>query len=277
MKKILLIITLSVLALACSKDNGSDDGSSVINPHACILTVEIEGYGASHIWSSNDNFGIYGSEGGNNVRYAVETTSFDNDGLTRIYGIGADGDIFGYYPYSVEGYVAVASGRQPLAGTQVFTESAEAQLKVNTVLVAKAQDDRLSFSYRCGVLHLHMTTDILGTVHSATLSSPSKALCGDLSIIGQEPAILNPGQEITLSGIGRNCTMEAPLDIRFMLPSGTYSDLLITLVSDVETIVKPVEATLTIEAKTEVRCTVSNKETVYEGSDIIIIEGKFDD
>ena len=277
MKKILFIITLPALLFSCSKGSGSDSDLSVTNPPANILTVDIEGYGTSHIWSSDDCFGIYGSKKGDNVRYVVETTSFEQDGQTRIYGTGADGDVIGYYPYSAEGYPAVAGGRQPLFSTQSFKESAEEQLKAHTILVARAQDDRLSFTYKCGVLHLHMTTDIDGIVTSAVLSSTSKAVYGELEMFPEKPEILNSGNELILSGINHQCSLENPLDVRFMLPPGTYSDLQITLISDKETIMKPVEATLTIEPKSEVRCTISNKETIYEGSDIIIIEGRFDD
>lgn len=262
---------------SCSKGSGSDSGYSVTNPPANILTVDIEGYGASHIWSSDDCFGIYGSKKGDNVRYVVETTSFEQDGQTRIYGKGADGEVIGYYPYSAEGYTAVAGGRQPLFSIQSFMESAEEQLKAHTILVAKAQDDRLSFTYKCGVLHLHMTIDIDGIVTSAVLSSTSKAVYGELEMFPEKPEILNSGTELILSGINRQCSLANPLDARFMLPPGTYSDLYITLISDTETIMKPVEATLTIEPKSEVSCTISNKETIYEGSDIIIIEGRFDD
>ena len=277
MKKILFILIVPALMFSCSKGSGSDSGSSVTNPPANILTVDIEGYGASHIWSSDDCFGIYGSKKGDNVRYVVETTSFEQDGQTRIYGTGAEGEVTGYYPYSAEGYPAVAEGRQPLFSAQTFMESAEEQLKAHTVLVAKVQDERLSFTYRCGVLHLHMTTDIAGPVTSAVLTSASKAVCGELEMFSENPAVQNPGSELELSGINRPCSLENPLDVRFMLPPGTYSDLQITLISDAETIMKPVEATLTIEPKSEVRCTISNKETIYEGSDIIIIEGRFDD
>lgn len=277
MKRTFLTLMLPILALSCTKGSGRDGNSSVTNPPANILTVDIEGYGASHIWSSDDCFGIYGSKKGDNVRYVVETTSFEQDGQTRIYGTGAEGEVTGYYPYSADGYPAVADGRQPLFSTQTFMESAEEQLKAHTVLVAKVQDKRLSFTYRCGVLHLHMTTDITGPVTSAVLTSASKAVCGELEMFSEEPAVQNQGSELRLSGINRQCSLENPLDVRFMLPPGTYSDLQITLISDTETIMKPVEATLTIEPKSEVSCTISNKETTYEGSDIIIIEGSFDD
>lgn len=277
MKKTLLILCFSALILSCTKGTGSEGSSSVTNPSSCILTVDIEGYGASHMWSRDDCFGIYGSKSGNNLRYVVETVSFGQDGTTRIYGTGAEGEVIGYFPYSAEGHQAVAAGRQPLSDTQVFKETAEGQLKANTVLVAKAQDDRLSFTYGCGVLCLHMTTDIEGTVTSAILSSASKAVCGEMNLFTDEQNIENPGSRLTVTEIGKPCTSETPLDVRFMLPPGTYTDLKITLVSDTETVIKPVEATLTVEAKTEIRCTVSNKETVYEGSDIIIIEGTFDE
>ena len=277
MKRTFLTLMLPILALSCTKGSGTDGNSSVTNPPANILTVDIEGYGSSHIWSSDDCFGIYGTKSGKNVRYVVETTSFEQDGQTRIYGTGADGDVIGYYPYSAEGYPAVAGGRQPLFSTQSFKESAEEQLKAHTILVAKAQDDRLSFTYKCGVLHLHMTTDIDGIVTSAVLSSTSKAVYGELEMFPEKPEILNSGNELILSGINHQCSLENPLDVRFMLPPGTYSDLQITMISDKETRMKPVEATLTIEPKSEVRCTISNKETIYEGSDIIIIEGRFDD
>lgn len=277
MRKILFIIIMSILVLSCSKGTDPKDRSSVTNPSSCILSVDIEGYGDSHIWSRSDCFGIYGSKSGENVRYVVETTSFGNDGQTRIYGTGADGEVIGYYPYDAEGHPAIAQCRQPLADTQTFMETSEGQLKSNSILVAKASDGNLSFKYACGVLRLHMTTDIAGIVYSAELSSQSAALCGDLSMLGEAPLINNPRQKVTIAGIGRACTADTPLDICFMLPPGTYPDLNITLTSDSETIIKPVEATLTVEPKTEVKCTVSNKETVYEGTDIIIIEGKFDE
>ena len=276
MKKIFLLFGISAALISCSKNSGQADELSVTNPSSCILSVEVEGYGTSHLWTQNDMFGIYGSEKGTNIRYIVESVNFGSDGQTRIYGVGAEGNIIGYYPYRESGYDAVALGRQPLPCTQVFTDSPEKQLKSNSILVAEAQDGKLSFTYECGILHLHMTTDIEGTVSSVSLTSMN-ALCGDLQVIGEEAIIHNPSNEIGISGINLPCTQETPLDLYFMLAPGTYSDLFITLNSDMESVVKPVETTLIIEAKTVAKCTISNKETIYEGSDIIITEGTFDD
>lgn len=273
----ILCMCMSASLLSCSKVGDSADEAGVNNPASCILHAGIEGYGASHLWNADDCFGVYGSESGNNVRYVVETTSFGKDGLTRIYGTGAEGEIIGYYPYTTGGYEAVAFGRQPLPAVQVFRETSEDQLKDNTILVAKAQGDTLLFRYECGILHLHMTTDINGKVSTAVLSADTTAVCGDLSMLGEDPAIENPGTEISICGIGRKCSLETPLDLRFMLPPGRYSDLHVTLISNSESITKPVEATLTIEPKTETKCTISNKETIYNGTDIIIIEGRFDE
>lgn len=276
MKKILLLLGISAALISCSKNSGQTDELSVTNPSSCILSVEVEGYGTSHLWTQNDMFGIYGSEKGTNIRYIVESVNFGSDGQTRIYGVGAEGNIIGYYPYCVSGYEAVASGRQPLPRTQVYTYSPEEQLKSNSVLVAEAQDGKLAFTYECGILHLHMTTDIEGTVSSVSLTSMN-ALCGDLQVIGEEAIIHNPSNEIGMSGIDLPCTQDTPLDLYFMLAPGTYSDLSIALHSDRESVIKPVETTLIIEAKTVAKCTISNKETIYEGSDIIITDGTFDD
>ena len=277
MKRLFFFVFAVAVLSACTK-GGSDSAPEVSNPPHNILSARIADYGTSHIWKEGDLFGLYGSISGENVRYVVEPVSYEKDGSTRIYGSGVDGEVYGYYPYDEEdGCPAAALGRQPLATQQAYWGSAREQVLRSTVLVAKLQDEVLSFSWLCGVLHLHITAGVNGTVQSASLGSGDAPLCGDYSIIGGDPLIANASCTLTVTGIGRLCEPETPLDVYFMLPPGVYSSLSLTLTSNEESITKPVELTVSITSMAEVNCTVSEKETVYEGTDIIIIDGEFDD
>lgn len=277
MKRLVFFVFSVAVLSACSKGS-SDVAPEVSNPPHNILSARIADYGTSHIWKEGDLFGLYGSISGDNVRYVVEPVSYEKDGNARIYGSGVDGEVYGYYPYDEEdGCPAAALGRQPLAAQQAYWGSAREQVMQSTVLVAKLDNEVLSFSWVCGVLHLHITAGVNGTVRAASLSSGDVPLCGDYSIIGADPLMANASGTLTVTGIGRLCEPETPLDVYFMLPPGVYSSLSLTLTSDEESVTKPVDLTVAITSMAEVNCTVSEKETVYEGTDLIIIDGEFDD
>ena len=277
MKRIFSVLCLAACLASCEKNGRGGAVPEVTNPPHNIIFARIEDNGASHIWKERDFFGLYGSSSGENVRYVVEPVSYEKDGLTRIYGSGADGEVYGYFPYSEDGYAVVAAGRQPLFPQQVCYASAAEQMRGNTVLVAKLEDEALNFSWLCGVLHIHVTAGVSGTVRSASLLSAGGPLCGAYSIAGTEPLMDDAGYEVTLVGIGLPCGPDSPLDLYFMIPPGNYSSLSLNLTSDEETVSKPVDLTVSIEAKAAFSCTVSEKETVYEGTDIVIINGEFDD
>ena len=173
-----------------------------------------------------------------------------------------DGDVFGYFPFREEGYSSVAKGRQPLPSEQGLSASARDQIMGSTVMVAKLENEALTFSWLCGVLHVRLTAEISGTVKAASLLSSGVPVCGDYSIIGKEPLIENPGYELTIPGIDKPCGEAAPLDLYFMLPPGSYPALSIRLLSSSETVMKPVDITVEITSKAEVNCTVTDKETI---------------
>lgn len=277
MKRVFSIIALVISLASCSKNTGNGDAPEVNNPPHNIITARIADYGTAHIWKEGDLFGLYGSISGENVRYVVEPVSYEKDGLTRIYGSGADGDVFGYYPFDEEGCPSASIGRQPLAATQDYYSNSREQIVRNSVLVARLEDEMLSFSWLCGILHIHVTAGVNGNVQAASLSSDGAPLCGDYSVIGEEPLLSNASGAVTLKGLNLLCGPDTPLDLYFMLPPGVYSSLSLTLTSDEESVTKPVELTVSISSMIEVNCTVSEKETVYEGTDIIIIDGEFDD
>lgn len=277
MKHAFYILALAACLVACSKNGSSGKEPEVLNPPHNIISALIEDNGSSHRWSEGDFFGLYGSVSGENVRYVVEPVSFEKEGLTRIYGSGVDGDVYGYFPYHEDGYPAVAEGRQPLSPAQVYCLSAREQMIQNTILVAKLEDEILNFSWLCGVLHIHVTAGVSGTVRSASLLSAGIPVCGNYSITGTEPLFDDAGNELTLTGVGLPCEPDSPLDLYFMIPPGVYTSLSLSLTSELETVTKPVDLAVSIDAKAEFSCTVSEKETVYEGTDIIIIDGEFDD
>ena len=278
MKKILFIISCLAALSACSKNGVNGREPEVSNPPHNIIKASIADYGTErHIWSEGDLFGLYGSRSGENVRYVVEKVSFEKNGEARIYGRGVDGDVYGYFPFREEGYSSVAEGRQPLPSEQRLCASAREQIMANTVMVAKLENEALSFSWLCGILHVHLTAEISGSVRSASLLSDGLPVSGNYSIIGKEPLMENPGYEVTLSGIDKPCGEAAPLDLFFMLPPGNYPALSIRMLSSAETVIKPIDIAVEISSKAEVNCTVTDKETIYDGTDIIIINGEFDD
>lgn len=268
---------MATCLIACSKNGTAGTEPDVTNPPHNIVSAQIEDNGASHIWQEGDFFGLYGSKSGENVRYVVEPVSFEKEGVTRIYGSGVDGEVYGYYPYNEDGYASVASGRQPLFSEQAYYTSAREQMTGNSVLVSKLENEKFTFSWICGVLHIHVTAGVNGTVQSASLLSPDAFLWGEYSVTGEQPVIANGGRELSLLNIGLPCEPDAPLDLYFMLPPGTYSALSLSLTSDEETVTKPVDVVVTITSKAAFNCTVSEKETIYEGTDIVIIDGEFDD
>ena len=278
MKKSLFLISATFLLVYCTKSS-NDAAPDAVNPPHNIVSASIAGLSTAHIWSSDDLFGLYGSASGNNVRYEVEPSSFGNDGVVRIFGPGADGEtVFGYYPFTKKGYPAVAAGRQPLAELQSFKSNAQEQLKANTILVAMLNEEQsLVFDYLCGVLHVRAAFGVEGDIMEAFLLSEDAPLYGDYSFLGANPLMEHPGKKLIIQGIGQTCSPEKPLDLYFMLPPGSYSTLSINLVTEGEMVSKPIETTIAVTQKNEVTCVVTEKETIYEGTDIIIIEGSFDD
>ena len=277
MKKTLYLISAILMLASCVKP--SDNSPEVSNPPHNIVSAAITGLSTAHVWSSGDLFGLYGSDSGTNVRYEVDPASFGKEGAARIFGPGAKGEtLFGYYPFTKKGYPAVAFGRQPLPAEQAFQPNAQEQLKANTILVARLDESQsFSFNYLCGVLHIRTAVGVEGDVTEAFLLSEDAPLCGDYSILGVDPLMDNPGYKLFLRGVGQPCSQEKPLDFYFMLPPGTYTTLSINLVTASETVSKPIDASLSIVPRNEVGCTVTEKETTYEGTDIIIIDGSFDD
>lgn len=281
MKKLLIALVLFLPALSCTKKPVvPDDPVNVDDGRTEIFATVADCSGQAFVWSSSTKIGIYDTEGHSNQRYTLKNEFIGKTGEASLYGSTIGGAAVAYLPYSEKGYPCVAEHRQPVLSEQVAGASAAEHLILNTVLVAQGDDDgRFSFSYtggNTGLIHLTVRASLESLVEKVILHCPDAPLAGNVSLFADaDPLVSNGSQYLTLTGIGRACTEDTPLEVWAQVPSGRFTHLTATLVSGGRMFSAPVGETVTVAPGSSTDAVAEAVPNSSGNEDFTIIEGSY--
>ena len=289
MKKILEIMAVAAVfyaACACTQSlqlppdpeiEESESGGTVSLLQVSVQDLSLTDAGGNvipgnreTIWKSGDAIGVYGSASGTNTRFVIKEEYAATGGQAEFYGEEVSGGVTAYMPWQKGGYPAVASGRQPLPGTQNAFDDPYEHMLGNTVLVASASGTELQFRWLTGLARISCAVNVGGrTITAVRLTSSDNPLTGNLSLSQDDlPSVSNGGMTLTVTGLDRGCSEQQPLVFYAMLPPGTYTNIMAGLVAvDGKTISKPIMGSFTIAACKVTEVSVSNQNFNYGNED----------
>ena len=236
------IILTTVVMTGCTEHKEMEfapvdnSGYTIIQANLETLILEDE----ERLWPEDAYIGVYGSEMGDNERYAIKNASVGLKDAT-FYGPLVKGNISAYYPYTPS-YIGSADGMPvTLEAEQVYNPESDAlaQFEAYTPRAfGYMQDGKVNFVYPNGLLHISVETYETLVVKSITISSASSALSG-LGVFGNDgvlemtetsknEVVLDCGEGV-LSRNGDNFT-----DFYLVLVPGMYEDLEISIELDGE-------------------------------------------
>ena len=274
MKKIFIILSVALTAAACSGKLNIPDQPEVPASKTFELSANMSSYSGEFLWSPGKAIGIYGSLQGSNAKYVPYNEYLGKGGVIKMYGPEVDGTLYAYFPYSAEGYEAVADGLVPYASVQTYRASAAEHFSENTVLVAQQENGVFDFAIRSGLVKFEVDVDFAGEVKSVVLVSGLNYLSGNFAIDPQaDQPVTEGGKTLTVCGMG---VQNGKFDVYFALPEGSYETLQLSVHTDAESVSKPVNGVVPVRAGEVTSMTVVDEAYEYTGSDFIIIPEIFD-
>lgn len=262
MKKISIIsLCLAGVLASCTMKVQLPPDPEVKVPGKTEVTVCIEN-NETFVWSASDRIGLYDNRGNENRRYSLLPEYAGKSGEVHMFGMGVDGYITAYMPYSEEGYPGIAQGRQPVKAVQKYASSEREHLKTNVVMVAhEGEDGVFRFRYNegnIGMLHIKAAFGMESSVRRAVISCPTAALAGNVATMpGQTPPVSEGVCNIQITDINRTCSKESPLEFWAIVPCGSFSAVTVSLECAQGWISSPVKGTLDVEAGAVVDCIVA--------------------
>lgn len=231
-RNILVIMAAAILAGACTEKFVPRPAPDLPDAGCCVFTAEIvsiPGTGTPYVWGADTSAaGIY-SLSASNVRFIPRNACVGKSGRVEIYGESVAGEAYAYFPYTRGGVPSLSEGKLPVPAVQSYAASAAQQLRRNGIMASACTDGGFTLQYWCGVLCITVPADLDGEVEEVTLSA-SEDICGMLAIGGNSARTITGGaSSVTVRGIGLPCSEAAPLQVRFMLPEGTYSGMSVEL------------------------------------------------
>lgn len=281
MKKLIILAIMLLSVASCTKKYVLPDDPSSIDEGRTEVTASVEDYiGQKFVWTASTRIGIYDSEGHSNRRYTLKNEYLDSSGEVSLYGSTIGGTAVAYLPYTEKGYPCVAEFRQPVLAAQKAGASAIRHLALNTVLVARGDGNgRFAFSYEAnnvGLIHLTVMADIDGLVDKVVIHSPGAPLAGNVSMLGDaDPRVTGGSQYLTLTDVGRPCTDESPLEVWAQVPSGEFSHLTITLLSEGNVTTAVYEGSLKVPSGGAVSAVAERVANQAGNDDLTIIDGSY--
>lgn len=274
MKKLYMILTIAAMAAGCGGRLDLPEDPQVPQAARFEISAQVASLSDAYVWKEGSAVGVYGSLKGENAKYVPYNDQFGKTGLVGLYGVEVDGDVYAYFPYKPEGYVAVAQGRCPYSSVQQYRSSAAAHYSANAVLVAAEKDGLLDFVHRAGLVRFEVNVDVAGEIKSIRLSSALNALCGNFALDAEdETPVTEAGASVTVRGMGKQT---GAFDVWVLLPAGEYEALQFVVVTDEEQLTKPVNGTVPVRAGEVTNMSVVDEAYEYTGSDFEIIGGIFD-
>lgn len=261
---VFLMCCLSCTQKLIVPDDPQVDAAAVTILNAEVRPLVLDGYGQRDwIWTKETAVGMYGSEGGANMKWIPRSQYHDSSSFAVIYGPEVSGELFGYLPYIKDGHDSLAVGKAPLPAQQKYYAHPADHLIGNSYLVSKAVGDSLIFDWALGLLRIEVKLEIEGNVKSVVLASMEK----DLS---------DAGNSVEIVEIDRPCTKKEPLELWLALPEGTYNNFSISVFNGVKNTVRPVEGTFVVAPMTITECPAADKEYDYGLGDFEIENGEYE-
>lgn len=225
----------------------------------------------AYVWNAKkDVVGIYaGNE--SNCKYVLRNSCDGKSGDVEIYGPEVSGDAYAYFPYTEEGVASLEEGRIVIPSSQTYCTSAAELIRTHTSLAGACSDGKVTLCYMAGVLCVNLKVDFEHNVNEVILSC-KQDICGRLDISGKaQERMTEASNTITLTGIDQPCSEASPLQLRFMLPEGDYTEIFVTANSSDESVMAAIKSAQPIHIalcrETVVDAEVSAEEHDYSGSD----------
>ena len=238
----MIILTMAIVIAGCTKhkdmefEQVDNSGYTLIEANVETLIFDSE----ERIWPEDACIGVYGSEQGENERYAIKNAG---EGLktATFYGPLVKGKIAAYYPYSPS-YIGNADGMPvSIDAEQKYNQEYDVLnqfLSYTQRAYGYMQDNKVNFVYPTGILHI--TAEIIETIliKKITVSSETSMLAGlgifrnDGTMVmtetGKQQIVLDCGDGV-LSKNNDEFT-----DFYMVLAPGSYEDLKIQFEIDGE-------------------------------------------
>ena len=207
-----------------------------------------------YMWKEGDAIGLYGTTGGNNVKYNIVKSSLEDaaaeEGIAKFYGQVVSGDLAAYFPYSNQGHDVVMEDRIPIPAVQRYNARPYEQIAANAIFVAQGDDKFFSFALSASLLKLVIPLTVEGVKSvKITVQNTSDAtdayVAGNLALVeGVTPKFTDPQSAITITDLGGlNSTKEQPLVVYALVADGYYENFIVTLAGDGWVINKPLDTT----------------------------------
>ncbi|MBR6347200.1 MAG: hypothetical protein IKR69_07415 [Bacteroidales bacterium] len=282
MKKILFAISLLLATVSCTKKLNIPSDPEIDSGGRTMVSATVADYASqAFVWPASARIGIYDGKGRSNCRYTIMNEYALKGGAASFYGMSVSGSLMAYYPFSEKGYPCVAERRQPVLCEQVAGESAARHLALNSILVAEASPEgKIEFSYGngcTGLLHLKIKCSVEGLVEKVVLQCPASPLAGNVAMqSGTEPLVTEGSHTVTLTKVGRPCTLQAPLEVWAQVPSGTLEHLTVTAVSADEAFSAAVDGPLKVVSGGVLDVAVQAAPNRAGNEDLLIIDGSYE-
>ena len=272
MKRLFTIITIAWSVASCAGKLELPEDPQVTQTGRYEFTAQVASLADPIVWTEGKAVGVYGSVKGDNAKYVPYNEFSGKSGQVKLYGEAVEGEVVAYFPYSAEGYAAVAQGKCPYNPVQNYYPTAAEHYASNVVLVADEKDGNFDFIHRAGLLHFEVNVDFEGEVKSLQLISGLNALSGNFPL-DAEDEITDPEQTVTVRGMGKPI---GKFDVWFVLPAGSYETLQLVVMTDQNNLTKPVNGVVPVRAGEVTNMTVVDEAYEYTGSDFEKIPGIFD-
>ena len=225
----------------------------------------------AYVWNAKkDIVGIYaGNE--SNCKYVLRNSCDGKSGDVEIYGPEVSGDAYAYFPYTADGVSSLEEGRIIIPSQQHYCTSTAELIQTHSTLVGACSDGKVTLCYMAGVLCVNLKVDFEHNVNEVILSC-KQDICGRLDISGKaQERMTEASNTITLTGIDQPCSEASPLQLRFMLPEGDYTEIFVTANSSDESVMAAIKSAQPIHIalcrETVADAEVSAEEHDYSGSD----------
>ena len=280
MKKTLSAICLLLSLVSCTKKLQVRPDPSVDAEGRTSVVASVDDFaGEAFVWPASARIGIYDSEGRSNCRYTLMNEFAGKSGEVSLYGAAVSGPLVAYYPFTEKGYPCIADRRQPVLREQKAGSSAMEHLALNTVLVAEDEDGVFRFSWRngcTGLLHLTLKCPLEGAVEKVVFQCPGAPLAGNVALDPDaEPLVTDGSAVLTLTGVGKPCTQESPLEVWAQVPAGRYEHLAVTVISASDAVPAVAGEVLSVTPGGVTDATLEGGSPEAGNEDLTIIDGTY--
>lgn len=273
MRKSILFIAAVVVLTSCVQKYNLNPDPEVESGGQYMFSVSLDNpfLGGDYLWNvSKDVVGVY-AENQSNCRYVLRGSSDGKSGEAAIYGPQVKGDVYAYFPYKEEGVAGLEEGRVLVPSEQKYSTDAAELIQTYSTLAGLCSDGKVTLRYNLGVLKVNLKVDFDSNVNVVVLTC-KEDISGKLDISGRaEERLTEASKTITVTGIDKPCSEIAPLEVRFLLPEGEYTEIYVNASSVNESVMANVKSSQPVSVaacrETVANAEVSVEDHNYGGSD----------